>query len=96
MKMTCAKACSTAKMAVYIGDMIKYPAAGTGPGYFKSAPRSGLGEAVFPGPVRRHGSAVRASRKPNSERSCTMCGSFCSMDNCNAYFAGDLAKSPKK
>jgi len=86
----------TAKIAVYIGDMIKYGRRERDRDISK-ARRDLDWEKQFS--LALYGdtaAAVRASRKPNSERSCTMCGSFCSMDNCNAYFAGDLAKSPKK
>ncbi|MCX5898277.1 MAG: phosphomethylpyrimidine synthase ThiC [Proteobacteria bacterium] len=86
----------TAKIAVYIGDMIKYGRRERDRDISK-ARRDLDWEKQFS--LALYGdtaAAVRASRKPTSERSCTMCGSFCSMDNCNAYFAGDLAKSPKK
>ena len=86
----------TAKIAVYIGDMIKYGRRERDRDISK-ARRDLDWEKQFS--LALYGdtaAAVRDSRKPNSERSCTMCGSFCSMDNCNAYFAGDLAKSPKK
>ena len=86
----------TAKIAVYIGDMIKYGRRERDRDISK-ARRDLDWEKQFS--LALYGdtaAAVRDSRKPNSERSCTMCGSFCSMDNCNAYFAEDLAKSPKK
>ncbi|MCX5894313.1 MAG: phosphomethylpyrimidine synthase ThiC, partial [Proteobacteria bacterium] len=40
--------------------------------------------------------AIRESRRPAHERSCTMCGSFCSMENGNIYFSEELKKSPKR
>jgi phosphomethylpyrimidine synthase len=86
----------TAKIAVYIGDMIKYGRRERDRDISR-ARRDLDWEKQFA--LALYGdtaAAVRASRKPSSERSCTMCGSFCSMDNCNAYFAEDLAKSPKK
>ena len=86
----------TAKIAVYIGDMIKYGRRERDRDLSR-ARRDLDWEKQFS--LALYGdtaAAVRDSRKPNSERSCTMCGSFCSMDNCNGYFAGDLAKSPKK
>ena len=86
----------TAKIAVYIGDMIKYGRRERDRDISK-ARRDLDWEKQFS--LALYGdtaAAVRASRKPTSERSCTMCGSFCSMDNCNSYFAGDLAKSPQK
>jgi len=86
----------TAKIAVYIGDMIKYGRRERDRDISR-ARRDLDWEKQFS--LALYGdtaAAVRASRKPTSERSCTMCGSFCSMDNCNGYFAEDLAKSPKK
>ncbi len=86
----------TAKIAVYIGDMIKYGRRERDRDISR-ARRDLDWEKQFA--LALYGdtaAAVRASRKPSSERSCTMCGSFCSMDNCNAYFTEDLAKSPKK
>jgi 5-hydroxybenzimidazole synthase len=86
----------TAKIAVYIGDMIKYGRRERDRDISR-ARRDLDWEKQFS--LALYGdtaAAVRESRKPASERSCTMCGSFCSMDNCNGYFAEDLAKSPKK
>jgi len=86
----------TAKIAVYIGDMIKYGRRERDRDISR-ARRDIDWEKQFS--LALYGdtaAAVRASRKPTSERSCTMCGSFCAMDNCNAYFTEDLAKSPKK
>jgi phosphomethylpyrimidine synthase len=85
-----------AKIAVYIGDMIKYGRRERDRDISR-ARRDIDWEKQFA--LALYGdtaAAVRASRKPSSERSCTMCGSFCAMDNCNAYFTEDLAKSPKK
>jgi phosphomethylpyrimidine synthase len=86
----------TAKIAVYIGDMIKYGRRERDRDISR-ARRDLDWEKQFS--LALYGdtaAAVRESRKPTSERSCTMCGSFCSMDNCNSYFTEDLAQSPKK
>ena len=40
--------------------------------------------------------AIRDSRKPSQERSCTMCGSFCAMESVNDCFKDVLERSPKK
>jgi len=38
---------------------------------------------------------IRSSRMPEAPKTCTMCGSFCAMDNVNQYFKEDLEKGPK-
>jgi len=38
---------------------------------------------------------IRSSRMPEAPETCTMCGSFCAMDNVNKYFKEDLEKGPK-
>jgi phosphomethylpyrimidine synthase len=86
----------TAKIAVYIGDMIKHNRRERDRDISR-ARRDLDWEKQFA--LALYGdtaAAVRDSRRPSSERSCTMCGSFCSMDNCNSYFTEDLSRSPKK
>jgi len=39
---------------------------------------------------------IRSSRMPEAPETCTMCGSFCAMDNVNKYFKEDLEKGPKR
>ncbi len=38
---------------------------------------------------------IRSSRMPDAPETCTMCGSFCAMDNVNKYFKEDLEKGAK-
>ncbi|MFQ5480288.1 MAG: phosphomethylpyrimidine synthase ThiC [Thermodesulfobacteriota bacterium] len=38
---------------------------------------------------------IRASRMPEAPETCTMCGSFCAMDNVNKYFEEDLKRGAK-
>ncbi len=84
------------RIAVYIGDMIKYGKRDRDRDISK-ARRDLKWEEQFDlalfGDVAR---AVRESRKPSQERSCTMCGSFCAVENVNAYFDEVLKNSPKK
>ncbi len=85
-----------AKVAVYIGDMIKYNRRDRDREMSKA--RRDLDwerqfELALYGDAAR---AIRDSRKPANERSCTMCGSYCAMENSNACFKDILDKSPKK
>ncbi|HLA51467.1 MAG TPA: phosphomethylpyrimidine synthase ThiC, partial [Thermodesulfobacteriota bacterium] len=38
---------------------------------------------------------IRNSRYPEEADTCTMCGSFCALDNVNQYFEDDLKKGIK-
>ena len=85
-----------AKIAVHIGDMVKYGRRDRDMAMSKA--RRDLDwerqfELALYGDTAR---AIRDSRKPASERSCTMCGAYCAMENSNACFKDVLEKSPKK
>jgi 5-hydroxybenzimidazole synthase len=81
-----------AKIAAYIGDMNKYPDKGRQRDKAMSKARRDLdwpGQfdlALFPEDAR----AIRASRTPEDEATCTMCGDFCASRGAGALFAGDL------
>ena len=68
-------------MAAYIGDMNKYPEKGRQRDNEMSKARRDLDWqkqfdlALFPEDAR----AIRASRTPEDEATCTMCGDFCAM-----------------
>jgi phosphomethylpyrimidine synthase len=84
------------KIAAYIGDMVKYGRRDRDREIAKA--RRDLDwekqfELALYGDTARE---IRASRQPERERSCTMCGSFCAMENVNVYFREELEKSPKK
>lgn len=84
------------KVAAYIGDMVKYGKRDRDMEIAKA--RRDLDwekqfELALYGDTARE---IRASRQPERERSCTMCGSFCAMENVNVYFKDVLEKSPKK
>jgi phosphomethylpyrimidine synthase len=84
------------KIAVYIGDMVKYGRRDRDREISKA--RRDLKwdeqfELALYGDVAR---SIRDSRKPEKERSCTMCGSFCAIDNANIFFKEELEKGPKK
>jgi len=82
----------TAKIAAYIGDMNKYPEKGRARDKEMSKARRDLNWekqfelALFPADAR----AIRASRTPEDEDTCTMCGEFCASRGAGKLFAGDL------
>lgn len=81
-----------AKVAAYIGDMNKYPEKGRERDKEMSKARRDLdwekqfSLALFPEDAR----AIRASRTPEDEATCTMCGDFCASRGAGKLFAGDL------
>ena len=81
-----------AKVAAYIGDMNKYPERNRQRDKAMSKARRDLDWnqqfelALFPEDAR----AIRASRTPEDEQTCTMCGDFCASRGAGKLFAGDL------
>lgn len=81
-----------AKIAAYIGDMNKYPEKGRQRDKEMSKARRDLDWerqfdlALYPEDAR----AIRASRTPEDEATCTMCGDFCASRGAGKLFAGDL------
>jgi phosphomethylpyrimidine synthase len=82
-----------AKIAAYIGDMNKYPERGRERDREMSKARRDLDWqkqfdlALYPEDAR----AIRASRTPEDEATCTMCGDFCASRGAGKLFAGDLS-----
>jgi phosphomethylpyrimidine synthase len=81
-----------AKIAAYIGDMNKYPERGRERDRQISKARRDLdwekqfALALYPEDAR----AIRSSRTPEDEATCTMCGDFCASRGAGKLFAGDL------
>lgn len=81
-----------AKVAAYIGDMNKYPERGRERDKEMSKARRDLNWqrqfdlALYPEDAK----AIRASRTPEDESTCTMCGDFCASRGAGKLFAGDL------
>lgn len=81
-----------ARVAAYIGDMNKYPDKGRERDKAMSKARRDLDWqkqfelALFPEDAR----AIRASRTPEDENTCTMCGDFCASRSAGALFKDDL------
>ena len=82
-----------AKVAAYIGDMNKYPEKGRQRDKEMSKARRDLNWekqfelCLYPDDAR----AIRASRTPEDEQTCTMCGDFCASRGAANLFAGDLS-----
>ncbi len=87
-----AQGVKAAKIAAYIGDMNKYPDKGRRRDMAISKARRDLDWekqfqlALYPEDAR----AIRASRTPEDEATCTMCGDFCASRGAGKLFAGDL------
>ena len=81
-----------AKIAAYIGDMNKYPDKGRQRDKEMSKARRDLdwerqfALALYPDDAR----AIRASRTPEDEQTCTMCGDFCASRGASKLFGADL------
>ena len=81
-----------AKIAAYIGDMNKYPDKGRRRDKEMSKARRDLDWekqfqlALYPEDAR----AIRASRTPEDEATCTMCGDFCASRGAGKLFGEDL------
>jgi phosphomethylpyrimidine synthase len=86
-----------AKIAAYIGDMNKYPETGRELDREMSKARRDLDWkkqfelALYPETAK----AIRKSRMPEHEDSCTMCGSFCAAKGAAKLFSEDLQASGK-
>lgn len=81
-----------AKVAAYVGDMNKYPKKGRERDKQMSKARRDLNWqqqfdlALFP----KDAAAIRASRVPEDENTCTMCGDFCASRGAGELFKKDL------
>ena len=82
-----------AKIAAYIGDMNKYPERGRERDKAMSKARRDLdwetqfSLALYPEDAK----AIRASRVPEDETTCTMCGDFCASRGAGKLFTADLS-----
>jgi phosphomethylpyrimidine synthase len=81
-----------ARIAAYIGDMNKYPEKGRARDKEMAKARRDLNWerqfqlALYPEDAR----AIRSSRTPEDEATCTMCGDLCASRGAGKLFAGDL------
>lgn len=84
------------KIAAYIGDTVKYGRRDRDRDIAKARRdldwERQFGLALYGDTARE----IRAGRQPKRERSCTMCGAYCAMENVNVCFKDVLEKSPKR
>ena len=86
-----------AKIAAYIGDMNKYPEKGRERDKEMSKARRDLDWekqfklALYPEDAK----AIRASRTPEDEKTCTMCGDFCASRGAGKLFSADLSEEKR-
>ncbi len=87
----------TAKIAVYIGDMNKYKESGRVRDKAMSKARRDsdwekqFSYALFEEDAR----AIRNTRQPHNNRTCTMCGEFCANEGSSRLFKDDLVPGEK-
>jgi phosphomethylpyrimidine synthase len=85
------------RLAARIGDIAKYPERRDAEKRVAMARRDGawdehLESLLFPDTA----TAIRASRMPGDEKTCTMCGDFCAMQRGMTLFAGDLSPAKQR
>ncbi len=82
-----------ARVATYIGDMNKYPERGRERDKQMSKARRDLdwNKQFDLALIPEEAKAIRASRVPEDEKSCTMCGEFCAANGSAKLFKADLA-----
>jgi phosphomethylpyrimidine synthase len=84
-----------ARIAAHVGDMVKLGAKDRDMNMAR-ARRDLRWEDQFKfGFFSEKAQEIRNSRYPEEPDTCTMCGSFCAMDNVNSYFEEDLRKGQK-
>jgi len=85
-----------ARIAAHVGDMVKLGRKGRDMEMSKARRDLKWEEQFSLGLFGEKAREIRASRAPMEADTCTMCGSFCAMDNVEAYFRESLSESPKR
>lgn len=86
-----------ARIAAHAGDMVKLAGVKQRDMEMSKARRDLNWEAQTRlGLFGERASEIRASRSPENSDTCTMCGSFCSLDNVNVHFKESLEKGGKR
>ena len=85
------------RLAVRVGDIAKYPDRREGEKMAALTRRDmrweeHMGYLMFPEKAR----AVRDSRQPSQEETCTMCGDFCAMKKGMEVFADDISEAKQR
>jgi phosphomethylpyrimidine synthase len=84
-----------AKIAAYIGDTVKYGNRERDMALSKARRDLDWNRQFDLALYTDQATSIRDSRRPTDERSCTMCGKFCSMESVNRYFVNELSQSSK-
>lgn len=85
-----------ARVAAHVGDMVKLGRKDRDRDMSKARRDLKWEEQFKLGLFGEKAREIRDSRAPMEAGTCTMCGSFCAMDNVEAYFRESLSESPKK
>lgn len=85
-----------ARVAAHVGDMVKLGRKDRDRDMAKARRDLKWEEQFKLGLFGEKAREIRESRSPMEADTCTMCGSFCAMDNVEAYFRESLKQSPKK
>ena len=85
-----------ARVAAHVGDMVKLGRKDRDRDMSKARRDLKWEEQFTLGLFGEKAREIRDSRAPMEADTCTMCGSFCAMDNVEAYFRESLKESPKR
>ncbi|MEK6531386.1 MAG: phosphomethylpyrimidine synthase ThiC [Deltaproteobacteria bacterium] len=85
-----------ARIAAHVGDMVKLKGRDRDMRMAKARRDLKWDEQQRLGLFGERAAQIRASRAPDNSDTCTMCGSFCALDNVNAFFRECLEKGPKR
>lgn len=85
-----------ARVAAHVGDMVKLGRKDRDRDMSKARRDLKWEEQFKLGLFGEKAREIRDSRAPMEADTCTMCGSFCAMDNVEAYFRESLKESPKR
>ncbi|MBI5642785.1 MAG: phosphomethylpyrimidine synthase ThiC [Deltaproteobacteria bacterium] len=84
-----------ARIAAHVGDMVKLGKKGRDMDMSKARRDLKWDDQYRCGLFGERAGEIRASRSPAEPDTCTMCGSFCALDNVNVYFKESLGKGKK-
>ncbi len=84
-----------ARVAAHVGDMVKLGRKGRDMEMSKARRDLKWDEQYSLGLFGERASEIRATRAPEDSDTCTMCGSFCALDNVNVHFRESLKAGEK-
>ncbi|MBI1912857.1 MAG: phosphomethylpyrimidine synthase ThiC [Deltaproteobacteria bacterium] len=85
-----------ARIAAHVGDMVKLGKKERDMEMSKARRDLRWDDQYNLGLFGEKASEIRSSRSPEEPDTCTMCGSFCALDNVGGYFKGSLEIGPKR